>query len=174
METTESHYRDHRRRSPGHGGIGRCKLPRSVPVGRAQRSYSGTKCRLLGKGASSGSQPGIVGTDSKGGYDAVTRHEGANLGISNARAAIQGHQMKECIQQAGTRLIWLSGEWNISDPLTKKSPDCISAKRARQQGKSAVQTMRQVLKPSTAKKILDRCEFLGIRGSACGVCLGWL
>ena len=120
------------------------------------------------------SVPGVVGTDSKGGYDAVTRHEGANLGLSNARAAIQGHQVKESIQQAGTRLIWLSGEWNISDALTKKSPECrrtfeqylktrvwmlhfdpnfvISAKKARQQGKSAVQTMRKVMKPSTAKK----------------------
>ena len=34
--------------------------------------------------------PGILGTDSKGGYDAITRHEGPGLGLSNARAAIQG------------------------------------------------------------------------------------
>ena len=34
--------------------------------------------------------PGILGTDSKGGYDAVMRHEGPDLGLSNARAAIQG------------------------------------------------------------------------------------
>ena len=64
--------------------------------------------------------PRIVGTNSKGGlFDAVTRQEGANLGLSNARAAIQGHKMKESIERAGTRLIWLSGEWNISDALTK-------------------------------------------------------
>eukprot|EP00439_Symbiodinium_sp_Y106_P003788 s7080_g1.t1 len=110
--------------------------------------------------------PRIVGTNSKGGlFDAVTRQEGANLGLSNARAAIQGHKMKESIERAGTRLIWLSGEWNISDALTKKSPECrrtfeqylrtrvwmlrydpefvISAKRARQLRRSAVQTMRE-------------------------------
>ena len=39
--------------------------------------------------------PGILGTDSKGGCDAVVRHEGPDLGLSNARAAIQGHQLKE-------------------------------------------------------------------------------
>ncbi|CAE7025424.1 TY1B-NL2 [Symbiodinium natans] len=64
--------------------------------------------------------PGIVGTDSKGGFDAVTRNEGPTLGLSNARAAIQGHQIKESIPRTKGKLIWLASDWNLSDGLTKK------------------------------------------------------
>jgi hypothetical protein len=110
--------------------------------------------------------PGIVGTDSKGGYDAVTREEGPNLGLSNARAAIQGHQLKESVKRSGTRLIWLSGEWNISDALTKKGADArasfmqflktgiwmlrfdpnfvVSAKKSKARGLDAVGQMKRI------------------------------
>ena len=39
--------------------------------------------------------PGIVGTDSKGGYDAINKNEGPLLGLSNIRSAIQGFQLRE-------------------------------------------------------------------------------
>ncbi|OLQ15076.1 hypothetical protein AK812_SmicGene734 [Symbiodinium microadriaticum] len=68
--------------------------------------------------------PGILGTDSKGGYDAVMRHEGPDLGLSNARAAIQGHQLKEGMRRVKTRLIWLASDFNLSDALTKRSSEC--------------------------------------------------
>ncbi|OLP88348.1 hypothetical protein AK812_SmicGene30332 [Symbiodinium microadriaticum] len=58
--------------------------------------------------------PGILGTDSKGGYDAVVPHEGPDLGLSNARAAIQGHQLKEGMRRVRTKLIWLASDFNLS------------------------------------------------------------
>jgi hypothetical protein len=118
---------------------------------------------------------GIVGTDSKGGYDAVTREEGPNLGLSNARAAIQGHQLKESIKKSETRLIWLSGEWNISDALTKKSAEAragfeqylrtgvwmlrfdpafvVSSKKAKSRGLNAVGQMKHLTRSQTKKRM---------------------
>ena len=109
---------------------------------------------------------GIVATDSKGGFDAVTRSEGPMLGLSNARSALQAYQLREQLQESLCRLIWISGDWNLSDALTKKPKaareglnqflkSCIwrlrydpqfiqSEKRARQQGKSAVAQMREL------------------------------
>ena len=63
---------------------------------------------------------GVVGTDSKGGYDAITKSEGPMLGLSNIRSALQAFQLREQLQAGGARLIWLSGDWNLSDALTKK------------------------------------------------------
>ena len=66
---------------------------------------------------------GIVGTDSKGGFDAVavTLQEGPYLGLSNARSAVQAFQLKQSFEKVGTRLIWLSGDWMLADGLTKRS-----------------------------------------------------
>ena len=109
--------------------------------------------------------PGIVGTDSKGGFDAVTRNEGPTLGLSNARAAIQGHQIKESIPRTKGKLIWLASDWNLSDGLTKKPGESrvgltqfletrvwmlrfdknfLSSKKARSQGVTAVSTMKNL------------------------------
>ena len=127
--------------------------------------------------------PGILGTDSKGGYDAITRHEGPDLGLSNARAAIQGHQLKEGIKRVKTRLIWVASDWNLSDALTKKASECrrsfeqflrtgvwmlkfdpsfiISAKKARVQGLDAVSQMRRASsRPSRGKKLLGPVQQL--------------
>ena len=38
---------------------------------------------------------GVVTTDSRSGYDAVTRHESPMLGLSNTRAALQAFQVRE-------------------------------------------------------------------------------
>ncbi|CAE7238730.1 unnamed protein product [Symbiodinium sp. CCMP2592] len=114
--------------------------------------------------------PGILGTDSKGGYDAVMRHEGPDLGLSNARAAIQGHQLKEGMRRVKTRLIWLASDFNLSDALTKRSSECrksfvqflrngiwmlrfnpnfiVSAKKAKQQGLDAVSQLRKATQAS--------------------------
>ena len=64
---------------------------------------------------------GIVGTDSKGGFDAVTRSEGPMLGLTNARSALQAYQLREQLDTGGARLIWLAGDWNLSDAFTKKA-----------------------------------------------------
>ena len=67
--------------------------------------------------------PGIIGTDSKGGYDAINKSEAPLLGLSNIRSAIQGFQLREQLGESGGKLIWLSGDWNLSDALTKKSAE---------------------------------------------------
>ena len=54
---------------------------------------------------------GIVGTDSKGGFDAVTRSEGPMLGLTNARSALQAYQLREQLDHGGAKLIWLAGDW---------------------------------------------------------------
>ena len=67
---------------------------------------------------------GIVGTDSKRGFDAVTLQEGPYLGLSNARSAAQAFQLKQSFQRAGTRLVWLSRDWMLGDAMTKRSSEC--------------------------------------------------
>ena len=130
--------------------------------------------------------PGILGTDSKGGYDAVVRHEGPDLGLSNARAAIQGHQLKEGMRRVRTKLIWLASDFNLSDALTKRASECrrslvqflrtgvwmlrfnpdyiISAKKAKKQGLDAVTQ----LKRATSKKgHQEPRKFLGLVQQVC-------
>ena len=67
---------------------------------------------------------GIVATDSKGGFDAITLQEGPMLGLSNVRAAIQAFQLKSFFRDNGAVLIWLAGDWLLADALTKKKEEC--------------------------------------------------
>ena len=109
---------------------------------------------------------GLVATDSKGVFDAVNKNEGPLLGLSNARSALQGYQLKEQLSEADTKLIWISGDWNLSDALTKKAkaarlglmqfakqfiwklkydPHFIqSEKKAKKDGRAAVQQMKEL------------------------------
>eukprot|EP00434_Breviolum_minutum_P013481 symbB.v1.2.011883.t2/scaffold806.1/size231046/10 len=109
---------------------------------------------------------GINGTDSKGGFDAVKRNEGPLLGLTNARSALQAYQLREQLEQGCGRLIWLSGDWNLSDALTKKSKDArmgllqflrnftwqlyfdpnfvVSEKKAKKSGQTALKQMREL------------------------------
>ena len=64
---------------------------------------------------------GVVGTDSRGGFDAVNKNEGPLLGLSNIRSALQAYQLRESLEQSKAALIWIAGDWNLSDALTKKS-----------------------------------------------------
>lgn len=66
---------------------------------------------------------GLLGTDSKGGYDSIIVNESPILGLSNTRAAFQAHQSKESLPRCGTKLIWLASDWNLADGLTKKKKD---------------------------------------------------
>ena len=129
------------------------------------------------------SVPGILGTDSKGGYDAITRHEGPDLGLSNSRAAIQGHQLKEGLRRALTKLIWLASDWNLSDALTKRPAECrrsleqflrtgvwmlkfdphfvVSAKKAKHLGLDAASQMRKVApRAARSKKVFGPVQHL--------------
>ena len=123
---------------------------------------------------------GIIGTDSRGGYDAINKHEGPLLGLSNARSALQAFQMREQLRSSGGKLIWISGDWNLGDAMTKKSktarqgliqfmrnwfwrltfsPDfVVSEKKAKQLGKSAVEQMRQL---QSLVPVLSQEEFWG-------------
>ncbi|CAE7387909.1 unnamed protein product, partial [Symbiodinium sp. CCMP2592] len=132
--------------------------------------------------------PGILGTDSKGGYDAVVRHEGPDLGLSNARAAIQGHQLKEGMRRVRTKLIWLASDFNLSDALTKRASECrrsfvqflrtgvwmlrfnpdyvVSAKKAKKQGLDAVTQLRQATRKAHqgSKKLLGLVQHSCVLG----------
>ena len=68
--------------------------------------------------------PGLLGTDSRGGYDSIIINESPLLGLSNIRAALQAEQLKQSLPDCGTKLIWLASDWNLSDGLTKKKPEC--------------------------------------------------
>ena len=124
---------------------------------------------------------GIVGTDSCGGYDAINKNEEPLLGMSNARSALQAFQVREQLDASSGKLIWISGDWNLSDAMTKKgkssregltqffknwiwqltfSPDVIlSEKKARQQGMSATQQMRQL--QSLVPDVFSQEDFWG-------------
>ena len=66
---------------------------------------------------------GILGTDSKGGYDSIMVNVSPFLGLTNMRAAIQADQLKQALPFAGTVLYWLASDWNLSDALTKEKDD---------------------------------------------------
>lgn len=109
---------------------------------------------------------GVIGTDSRGGFDAINKNESPLLGLSNVRSALQAFQLREQLQESLGNLIWISGDWNLGDCLTKKDrsarlgilqffktwvwklkydPGFIqSEKRARRAGQSAVTQMRQL------------------------------
>ena len=109
---------------------------------------------------------GILATDSKGAFDAINKSEGPLLGLSNMRSALQGYQLKEQIVASAGKLIWVSGDWNLADALTKKhrssreglqqfiksqiwklryDPGFVcSEKKARRQGLEAVRQMKQL------------------------------
>ncbi|CAL1139358.1 unnamed protein product [Cladocopium goreaui] len=68
--------------------------------------------------------PGLLGTDSKGGYDSIMVNESPMLGLSNTRAAIQAFQLKEFLPRCLTKLMWLASDWNLADCMTKKKAEC--------------------------------------------------
>ena len=67
---------------------------------------------------------GILGTDSKGGYDAVQVNESPMLGLSNLRSALQALQLRESMIRTHCFLRWLASDYDLGDALTKKWPDC--------------------------------------------------
>ena len=102
---------------------------------------------------------GVLCTDSRGGYDAVELNESPLLGLSNMRAALQAFQLRDNLKRAGCELRWLKSDYDLADALTKKREDsrygmlkflrtwhwCIrfdpsftSAKKSKQQGRSAI------------------------------------
>eukprot|EP00435_Cladocopium_sp_Y103_P039255 s2000_g10.t1 len=50
----------------------------------------------------------------------ANRPQGGSTGGYITFIALQAFQLREQIEQAKTILIWLSGDWNLSDALTKK------------------------------------------------------
>ena len=78
----------------------------------------------------------------------------------------KGYQLKEQLNEEDTKLIWISGDWNLSDALTKKAkaarlgllqfaksfiwklkygPNFIqSEKKAKKDGRAAVQQMKEL------------------------------
>ena len=51
----------------------------------------------------------------------MTKSEGPVLGLSNARSALQEYQLREQLAESFCGLIWISGDWNLSEALTKKA-----------------------------------------------------
>ena len=52
--------------------------------------------------------------------------ESANLGLANARGAVQAYGIKEGIasSEAATRILWGASDWNLADCWTKASEEC--------------------------------------------------
>ena len=122
---------------------------------------------------------GIVVTDSKGVFDACNKTDAPLLGMSNARSALQGYQLKEQLKESGCRLVWVSGDWNLSDSLTNKTWACRdglaqfkknnvwrlrldenfiqSEKKAKRLGTSAIQQIKSLV-AHDPRKALDWCD----------------
>ena len=60
----------------------------------------------------------------KGGFDSIEKNESPNLGLSNAKAAIQSFSLKQSLMEITLSLKWLAGDWNLGDALTKELADC--------------------------------------------------
>ena len=109
---------------------------------------------------------GVLCTDSRGGYDAVEVNESPLLGLSNMRAALQAFQLRDNIQRTGCTLRWVASDYDLADALTKKRAECrlgllkylrtklwsirydpsfTSAKKAKKQGKSAIEAIDEFL-----------------------------
>ena len=71
---------------------------------------------------------GIVATDSKGGFDAITLQEGPICWASQMsvqiRAAIQAFQLKSFFRDNGAVLIWFASDWLLAGALIKKKEEC--------------------------------------------------
>ena len=67
---------------------------------------------------------GILATDSKGGFDAVTAQESASLGKKDERSAIEALQLKPRLEDPNLKIVWLSSDWNLADCMTKIKPEC--------------------------------------------------
>ena len=67
---------------------------------------------------------GILATDSKGGFDAVTAQESASLGMKDERSAIEALQLKQRLEDPNLKIVWLSSDWNLADCMTKIKPEC--------------------------------------------------
>ncbi|CAE7295575.1 GIP [Symbiodinium sp. CCMP2592] len=109
---------------------------------------------------------GIVCTDSKGGYDAVELNESPLLGLSNMRSALQAFQLRGNLARTACLLRWVASDYDLADALTKKKAECraglikflrsgywcikydpafTSAKKAKKQGRSAVEDIDRQL-----------------------------
>eukprot|EP00435_Cladocopium_sp_Y103_P006371 s604_g2.t1 len=102
--------------------------------------------------------PGLLGTDSKGGYDSIMVNESPMLGLSNTRSAIQAFQLKESLPRCLTKLLWLASDWNLSDCMTKKKEECRKALlrsqiRALRHGKRVLVTVCVWLAVSLVKSL---------------------
>ena len=66
----------------------------------------------------------LIGTDSKGGYDAICNSESGDLGLKSARTAIEAYALKLIFNRAGNNLAWFDSSWNLADAMTKNKADC--------------------------------------------------
>ena len=145
-----------------HGGGRRCEFPHSLFVVPIEWMPLSRRSSWRCKTAWWSSWRASIGTDSRGGFDAINKNESPLLGLSNVRSALQAFQLREQLQESLGNLIWISGDWNLGDCLTKKDrsarlgilqffktwvwklkydPGFIqSEKRARRAGQSAVDT----------------------------------
>ena len=67
--------------------------------------------------------PGVLCTDSRGGYDAIEVNESPLLGLSNMRAALQAFQLRDNLRRVGCELRWLASDYDLADGFTKKRAD---------------------------------------------------
>ena len=68
---------------------------------------------------------GITVSDSKGAFDAVMMNTSATLGLCRSRTAIEAMALKQSFEEdENNHLVWLAGDWNISDALTKEKAEC--------------------------------------------------
>eukprot|EP00438_Fugacium_kawagutii_P003117 Skav222832 [mRNA] locus=scaffold1338:43482:51341:- [translate_table: standard] len=125
---------------------------------------------------------GVIGTDSKGGFDAIAFQEGPYLGLSNARAAVEAYQLKQSLARTTSRLIWMSSDWMLADAMTKKAvearksleqflrqriwmfkydPEFVtSARKAKQLGLQATKVMNKIHRESRPKGKCSQEGFL--------------
>eukprot|EP00913_Durusdinium_trenchii_P028198 g26436.t1 len=92
--------------------------------------------------------PGVLCTDSRGGYDAIEVNESPLLGLSNMRAALQAFQLRDNLRRVGCELRWLASDYDLADGFTKKRADSLVHFTSPSSARAARQSRRDTTWPS--------------------------
>ena len=82
------------------------------------------------------------------------KNESPNLGLANAKSAVQVFSLKQSLAETTLSLTWLAADWNIGDALTKTVPTLSIAKgeTRSQEVQHANKTMCQTREHNGARK----------------------